>query len=101
MLIGSQTEKGVGFLSVTLCRCPHGLGDSRGARLGAAPGRVEKVFYVQHFRSGLVFKAHILLYHSTLDLRVIKKRKKTCLIVSPTEKGVGVHTVKFSIERSR
>jgi len=28
------------------------------------------------FRGGLVFKAHILLYHSTLGLRVIKKKKK-------------------------
>ena len=31
---------------------------------------------VQRFRSGLIFKAHRLLYHSTLGLRVIKK--KTC-----------------------
>jgi len=30
---------------------------------------------VQRFRGGLVFKAHRLLYHSTLDLRVIKKKK--------------------------
>ena len=28
------------------------------------------------FPGGLVFKAHRLLYHSTLDLRVIKKKKK-------------------------
>jgi len=28
------------------------------------------------FRDGLVFKAHRLLYHSTLGLRVIKKKKK-------------------------
>jgi len=28
------------------------------------------------FRGGLVFKAHILLYHSTLGWRVIKKKKK-------------------------
>jgi len=27
------------------------------------------------FRGGLVFKAHRLLYHSTLGLRVIKKKK--------------------------
>ena len=31
----------------------------------------------QWFRGGLVFKAHRLLYHSTLGLRFIKK-KKTC-----------------------
>jgi len=30
---------------------------------------------VQQFRGGLVFKAHRLSYHSTLDLRVIKKKK--------------------------
>jgi len=31
---------------------------------------------VQRFRGGLVFKAHRLLYHSTLGLRAIKKKKK-------------------------
>jgi len=30
---------------------------------------------VQRFRGGLAFKAHRLLYHSTLGLRVIKKKK--------------------------
>jgi hypothetical protein len=30
----------------------------------------------ERFRGGLVFKAHILLYHSTLGSRVIKKKKK-------------------------
>ena len=30
---------------------------------------------VQRFRGGLVFKAHRLLYHSTLDLRVIKRKR--------------------------
>jgi len=33
------------------------------------------------FRGGLVFKAHRPVYHSTLDLRVIKK-KKTCTCVA-------------------
>jgi len=39
-------------------------------------------FYVQRFRGGLVFKAHRLLYHSTLGLRVIKRRKslKSCFV---------------------
>jgi len=32
---------------------------------------------VQRFRGGLVFKAHRLVYHSTLGLRVIKKKKQT------------------------
>ena len=31
---------------------------------------------MQRFRSGLVFKAHRLVYHSTLGLLVIKKKKK-------------------------
>jgi len=31
---------------------------------------------VQRFRGGLVFKAHRLLYHSTLGLRVIKQKGK-------------------------
>ena len=31
---------------------------------------------VQWFRGGLVCKAHRLLYHSTLGLRAIKKKKK-------------------------
>jgi len=31
---------------------------------------------VKQFRTGLVFKAHRLLYHSTPGSRVIKKKKK-------------------------
>jgi len=31
---------------------------------------------VKRFRGGLVFKAHRLVYHSTLGLTVIKKKKK-------------------------
>jgi len=31
---------------------------------------------VKRSRGGLVFKAHRLLYHSTLGLRVIKKKKR-------------------------
>jgi len=31
---------------------------------------------VQRFRGGLVFKVHRILHHSTLGLRVIKKKKK-------------------------
>jgi len=31
---------------------------------------------VQRFRGELVFKAHRLVYHSNLGLRVIKKKKK-------------------------
>jgi len=31
---------------------------------------------VQRFRGGLVFKAHRLLYHSTLGVRVIQKRRR-------------------------
>ena len=31
---------------------------------------------VEQFQEGLVFKAHILVYHSTLGSRVIKNKKK-------------------------
>ena len=31
---------------------------------------------MQRFRDGLVFKAHRLVYHSTLGLRVMKKKKE-------------------------
>ena len=31
---------------------------------------------VQWFRGGLVWKAHIVMYHSTRDFRVVKKRKR-------------------------
>jgi len=37
---------------------------------------------VRRFRGGLVFRAHILLYLSTLGLRVMKK-KTTCTIHTP------------------
>ena len=32
------------------------------------------------FRGGLAFKAHRLLYHSTLGLRVIKKKMKPAVV---------------------
>jgi len=40
--------------------------------------RAEQLLHrnVQRFRGGLVFKAHRLLCHSALGLRVIKKKKK-------------------------
>ena len=37
---------------------------------------------MQRFRSGLGFKAHRLLYHSTLGLRVIKKKKTPLALAS-------------------
>ena len=33
--------------------------------------------HVQQFQKGLVFKAHKVVYHSTLDLRVITKKEST------------------------
>ena len=41
------------------------------------------------FRGGLLFKAHRLLYHSTLGLRVIKKKKKTANLVLLACAGYG------------
>jgi len=35
---------------------------------------------MQRFRGGLVFKAHRLVYHSTLGLRVIKKKKEQSMV---------------------
>jgi len=46
--------------------------DARGAH---AEGCVTA--HVKRFRGGLVFKPHRLLYHSTLGLRVIKKKNKS------------------------
>ena len=40
---------------------------------------------VNRFRGGLVFKADRLLYHSTLGLRVIKKKKKHTGLVPRNE----------------
>ena len=37
---------------------------------------------VKRFRGGLVSKAHILLYHSTLGSRVIKKKKYSGMPIS-------------------
>ena len=38
-------------------------------------GDVPPIDDVKRFRGGLAFKAHRLVYHSTLGLRVIKKKK--------------------------
>ena len=40
---------------------------------------------MKRFRGGLVFKAHKLVYHSTLGLRVIKKKKGTPDNTSPQD----------------
>ena len=37
---------------------------------------------VKRFQGGLVFKAHRLLYHSTLGLRAIKKKKKKDALIA-------------------
>ena len=47
-----------------------------GQSLGRLGGNQPTHRNVQRFRGGLAFKAHRLLYHSTLGLRVIKKKKK-------------------------
>jgi len=38
---------------------------------------------LERFRGGLVFKAHRLVYHSTLGLRVITKKKDLLDVVRP------------------
>jgi len=47
------------------------------------------------FRRGLVFEAHSRLYHSTLDLRVIKKKKKVRCAVA--QRHVDTLPTHFSI----
>jgi len=53
---------------------------------------------VQRFRGGLVFKAHRLVYHSTLGSRVIIKKKKAPPPEEqppiPSHPSLGVHLVK-------
>ena len=62
---------------------PERLGERLGAdrERGLAqseehPLLTEGVGVVNQFRGGLVFKAHRRVYHSTLGLRVTKKKKK-------------------------
>ena len=47
---------------------------------------------VKRFWGGLVFKAHRLVYHSTLGLRVIKKKvtgaRRLVVLGAPAERGV-------------
>jgi len=49
--------------------------------------------HLQRFRGGLVFKAHRLLYHSTLGIRVIKKKFLPFFFcrLSPVESPAGSH----------
>ena len=42
---------------------------------------------VKPFREGLVCKAHRLLYHSSLGLRIIKERNRICDHPLPSEEG--------------
>jgi len=51
---------------------------------------------VIQFRGGLVFKAHRLLYHSTLGLRVIKKKKKVHLSFASTAPEEEVLTIRHT-----
>jgi len=56
-----------------------------GAEKGPGSPKLPDSSDVQRFPGGLVFKAHRLLDHSTLDLRVIKK--KSASTNRETEKG--------------
>ena len=55
---------------------------------------------VQRFRGGLVVKAHKLLYHSTLGLRVIKKKQK-CGLQTLRERSKGERERSSLTERFR
>ena len=70
-----------------------------GSRVSDVPAAVRAVQFsiqeqlpsrhVERFRGGLVFKAHRLLYHSTLGSRVIKKRKKRSIWFCASGSGFG------------
>ena len=54
---------------------------------------------VQRFQGGLVFKAHRLLYHSTLGLSVIKKKRRSGVCsVGPGLSGLRVEVLGFRDE---
>jgi len=61
--------------AATHLELPHLIRALRGGLSEAVRGRGGPLWEVKRFRGGLVFKAHRLLYHSTLGLRVIKKKK--------------------------
>jgi len=42
---------------------------------------------VTRFRGGLVFKAHRLVYHSTLGIRVMKKKKTGLRLTTDADDG--------------
>jgi len=49
----------------------------QGSRVSAGARREQPLGRnVKRFRGGLVFKAHRLVYHSTLGMRVIKQRRE-------------------------
>jgi len=67
---------------MTLGRCPLSIFCSRGTppNLNLVLNREAHVREVEdHAAGGLVYKAHRLLYHSTLSLRSIKKKLKITL----------------------
>ena len=63
------------------CASPCSTASSRTAPVMVPHGGLQRNFAklhrnVQRFRGGLVLKAHRLLHHSTLGVRVIKKKKE-------------------------
>jgi len=56
-------------------------------------GGEDAAHHLERFQGGLVFEAQRLLYHSTLGLRVIKKRRRDALfrlVAARTISGGGV-----------
>jgi len=69
----------VGDLSLWKASVSGGAHPSLLRELMSAPASIQELLLhrnVKRFRGGLAFKAHRLLYHSTLGLRVIKEKKK-------------------------
>ena len=47
------------------------------AAIDASCTSIDGTINLNRFRGGLVFNAHIILYHSTLGLRVLKQKRST------------------------
>ena len=72
----SRPDSGLGF-QVKVLNTFQGVPSSLGSGLAQTLQLLRK--NVKRFRGGLVFKAHRRVYHSTLRLRVIKKKQKKTL----------------------
>jgi len=90
----AQTSVSKTIHHVLLSGIKYGPPVVQGLRLSVRPNQERPHRNVQRFRGGLVCKAHELVYHSTLGLRVIKK-KKTAGVDPLVKRGMSSHTVEY------